>query len=61
MNDDVTVAAQVDAAAALLGMPMDDERRAAVIATTRRLAAFAGDVAAVELDARRSGGGAGTS
>jgi hypothetical protein len=49
MIDDATVAAQVDAAAALLDIPMDDQRRTAVIATMLRLAAFAGDVASVEL------------
>jgi hypothetical protein len=43
------VAAHVDAAAALLAMPLDAERRLAVIAATTRLAAFAADVAAVEL------------
>jgi hypothetical protein len=32
-------------------MPLDDERRRAVIAATARLAAFAADVAAVELGA----------
>jgi hypothetical protein len=52
MIDDALVAAQVDAAAALLGMPLDAERRAAVIATTARLAAFADDVAAVQLPFR---------
>jgi hypothetical protein len=50
MIDDALVAAQVDAAAALLGMPLDAEWRAAVIATMARLAAFADDVAAVRLD-----------
>lgn len=49
MIDDATVAAQVDAAAALLGIPMDDERRSAVVATMLRLAEFVGDVASVEL------------
>ena len=50
MIDDALVTAQVDAAAALLGMPLDGDRRTAVIATTARLAAFADDVAAVRLD-----------
>ena len=52
MIDDAFVAAQVDAAAALLGMPLVAERRAAVIATTARLASFADDVAAVQLPFR---------
>jgi hypothetical protein len=50
MEDEaLLVAAHVDAAAALLGMPLDDVRRAAVIAAMMRLAAFAADVAAVPL------------
>jgi hypothetical protein len=50
MEDDApAVGAYVDAAATALGMPLNGERRAAVIAAMTRLAAFAGDVAAVEL------------
>jgi hypothetical protein len=56
MIDEAMVAAQVDAAAALLGMPLETERRAAVIATMSRLAAFADDVAAVDVDERLSFG-----
>jgi hypothetical protein len=43
------VAAHVDAAAALLEMPLDPERRAAVIVAMTRLADFAADVASVPL------------
>jgi hypothetical protein len=46
------VAAHVDAAAALLEMPLDVERRAAVIAALTRLAEFAADVARVPLSER---------
>jgi hypothetical protein len=49
MSTDAAVAAQVDAAAALLAMPLNAERRLAVIVAMTRLAAFAADVAAVEL------------
>jgi Protein of unknown function (DUF4089) len=50
MGDDTAlVAAHVDTAAALLGMPLDDARRAGVIAAMSRLAAFAADIAAVPL------------
>jgi hypothetical protein len=45
-----SVAAHVDASAALLGMPLAGERRAAVITAMSRLAAFAADVAAVPLE-----------
>jgi hypothetical protein len=44
-----SIAAFVDASAALHAMPLGDERRAAVIAVMSRLAAFAADVAAVPL------------
>lgn len=50
MSDDETIAAQVGAAAALLAVPLDNERRSAVIALMTRLAAFARDVAGVPLD-----------
>jgi hypothetical protein len=43
------VAAHVDAAAALLALPLDAQRRAGAIAATLRLAAFAADLATVEL------------
>jgi hypothetical protein len=43
------VAAYADAAAALLAMPVGDERRASVIAALARLAAFAADIDACEL------------
>lgn len=50
MGDDaLRIAAHVDAAAALLGMPLDAERRAAVIAAMERLAEFATDLASVPL------------
>jgi hypothetical protein len=39
----------VDASAALLAMPLDTERRAAVVAAMTRIAAFAGDLAGVPL------------
>ena len=48
-NDPAHIAAYVDATAALLRLPVDASRRAAVIATMQRLAAFSADVAAVEL------------
>jgi hypothetical protein len=44
-----SLAAHVDASAALLGMPLAGERRASVIAAMSRLAAFAADVVAVPL------------
>lgn len=43
------VAAYVDAGAALMEMPLDHERRTAVIVAMTRLAAFAADVATVPL------------
>ena len=46
---EATIAAFVDAAAALHAMPLDAEYRPGVIAAMRRLNAFAADVAAVEL------------
>jgi hypothetical protein len=51
MKDEAAeIAAYVDAAVALLAMPVaSPERRSAVIATMTRLAAFAADVASVEL------------
>jgi hypothetical protein len=52
MGDENTeIAAYVDAAATLIAMPVASsmERRSAVIATMTRLAAFAADVASVEL------------
>jgi hypothetical protein len=50
MGDDAaSIAAYVDATAALLGMPLAAEHRAGVIAAMMRLALFAADVAAVEL------------
>jgi len=48
-DDAAAVAAYVDAAAVALGMPLAPQHRAGVIAAMSRLAAFAGDVAAVEL------------
>ena len=42
MIDDALVTAQVDAAAALLGMPLDGDRRTAVIATMARLSFSSG-------------------
>jgi hypothetical protein len=48
-NDAGLVAAHVDAAAAVFGMPLKGERRAAVVAAMTRLYAFAADVATVEL------------
>jgi hypothetical protein len=49
VDDPAVIAAHVDAAAALLAMPLDDARRAAVIVAMTRIAAFARDVAAVPL------------
>jgi hypothetical protein len=50
MGDDPgRVADYVDATSALLEMPLDDARRAAVIVALTRLAAFADDVARVPL------------
>ncbi len=49
MGEDAAISAYVDAAAAVLEMPLDAERRTAVIAAMTRLAAFAADVTAVEL------------
>jgi hypothetical protein len=51
MADDVAfdAPAYVDAAAALLAMPLDGERRANVVTAIERLAAFAADIAAVDL------------
>jgi hypothetical protein len=49
MADESVTAAYVDAAAAAQGMPLSAEHRTGVIAATARLAAFAADVAAVEL------------
>jgi hypothetical protein len=48
-DDDAALAAYVDAAAALLAMPLDAEHRAATIAVMSRLAAFSADIAAVQL------------
>jgi len=48
-DDPALVAAHVDAAAALLEMPLSTERRSAVIVALTRLAAFAADVASVPL------------
>jgi Protein of unknown function (DUF4089) len=50
-DDSPAIAAYVDAAAVALGMPLDVQHRPGVIAAMARLAAFAGDVAAVELSA----------
>jgi hypothetical protein len=47
--DDAEIAAYVDAAAHVQGMPLTAEYRDGVIAATARLAAFAADVAGVEL------------
>ena len=49
-DDPARVAAYVDATSALLEMPLDEARRAAVIVAFTRLAAFADDVARVPLD-----------
>jgi hypothetical protein len=43
------LAAHVDAAATLHALPLDAQRREAVIAATARLAAFAADLESVEL------------
>jgi hypothetical protein len=48
-HDDRGAAGYVDAAAALLAMPLEPEHRAVVLATMERLAAFAADVAAFDL------------
>ena len=50
-DDSPAMAAYVDAAAVALGMPLDEAHRVGVIAAMTRLAAFAGDVAAVDLPA----------
>jgi len=57
MTHDAAVAAQVDAAAALLALPLEAERRAAVVAAMTRLAAFAADLAALDLGADVPGAG----
>ncbi len=44
--DEATISAYVATAAALLDMPLDDDRHAAVTVVMLRLAAFASDVAA---------------
>ena len=50
MNDFTPAAgAYVDAAAPLLGFDLDAQRRAAVMPIVARLAAFAGDIAALPL------------
>jgi hypothetical protein len=50
MSDNATeIAIFVDAAAVTLNMPLDAHHRAGVIAAMTRLAAFAADVATVEL------------
>ena len=50
MADDAeAIAAYVDAAADALGMPLIEVHRTGVIAAMTRLAAFANDVAAVEI------------
>jgi hypothetical protein len=50
MADEIpAVADYVDAAAAALGMPLAAEHRAGVITAMTRLAAFAADIATVEL------------
>jgi hypothetical protein len=43
------LAAFVDSAAALTGMPLDDERRAAVVQVVGRIAAFAADLGACSI------------
>jgi hypothetical protein len=43
------VSAYIDAATALLEMPLDAERRVAVAANLRRIAAFATNLGALEL------------
>ncbi len=48
-DDSPAIAAYVDVAAAALGMPLDEQHRTGVIAAMTRLAAFAADVAEVEL------------
>jgi hypothetical protein len=50
MHEDRAVAAYVDAAAAVLEMPLEGERRAAVIGVMTRLAAFAADIERLELE-----------
>jgi hypothetical protein len=47
--DDAQIAAYVDAAADVHGIALTSEQRAGVIAAMARLAAFAADVAGVEL------------
>jgi hypothetical protein len=49
MEEDERCGAYVEAAAALLGMPFGSLDRAVVTGVTERLAAFAADVASVEL------------
>jgi hypothetical protein len=49
MEDDQRCGTYVDAAAALLGMPFGTVDRAVVLGVTERLAAYAADVASVEL------------
>ncbi len=49
MEPSERVAAYADAAAALLAMPIDDERTASVVAALERFAAFAADVATFDL------------
>jgi hypothetical protein len=48
-HDDRGAAGYVDAAAALLAMPLEPANRAIVVAAMERLAAFADDVAAFDL------------
>jgi hypothetical protein len=50
-DDSPAIAAYVDAAAVALGMPLVEQHRVGVIAAMTRLAAFAADVASVELAA----------
>lgn len=45
----IAVATYIEAAAALSGMPLDAEHRAGAIVAMTRLAAFAADVATVDL------------
>lgn len=50
-DDSLALAAYVDAVALALGMPLAEQHRVGVIAAMTRLAAFAADVATVELPA----------
>jgi hypothetical protein len=48
-NTEAAIATYVDAAAAMAGIQLDDERRAAVVTVMMRIAAFAAHLDALEL------------